>query len=29
MNAASLNNLWTYIQGLTLTPSNIVILWTL
>ena len=22
MNSISLNNLWTYIQGLTLTPSN-------
>ena len=22
MNSVSLNNLWTYIQGLTLTPSN-------
>ena len=22
MNATSLNNLWTYIQGLTLTASN-------
>jgi hypothetical protein len=22
MNAISLNNLWTYIQGLTLTPGN-------